>query len=80
MLTKKCCFHRYGLAEMIFEPAMVEPLYIKLRCGTTVTPNGAKGFEMVRIPTDHLPGKFCFVFFYNCNPSFLTLHDNIVLF
>ena len=44
------------MADMIFEPVMIEPLHMKFKCGRAFKLLANKELEMVQISTDHLPG------------------------
>ena len=48
---------------MVFEPYMIEPLCLTMKCGSTFSPNSSKVFDIIRISSDHLPGKLI-IFFY----------------
>lgn len=41
---------------MVFEPYMIEPLCLTMKCGSTFSPNSNKVFDMIRISSDHVPG------------------------
>ena len=42
---------------MVFEPSLVEPLFIRLKSGNKVkSSSGSQSLELVEIPSDNLPG------------------------
>ena len=50
---------------MVFEPSLVEPLFIRLKSGNKVKSSaGSQSLELVEIPSDNLPGTV--LVFKNC--------------
>jgi hypothetical protein len=54
--TQKILDARYGLSDMVFEPFMIEPLSLTMKCGSTFSPNSNKVFDLIRVSSDHVPG------------------------